>query len=106
MDTKMPSDNEFRFRVVLGQDQKIVAGTDCSGRIVCPVCGKATEWDKNNFDEAEPSCEHIYMIPDIDWFCDNCEAYMNEQPGFCISDDTWICTECGFENDVSESNLR
>lgn len=39
-----------------------------------------------------------------DWYCDECDAYMNDQPGFCAGD-TWICTECGSLNDVSEDNI-
>lgn len=40
---------------------------------------------------------------DCDWFCDNCDAYMNNQPGFRAGG-TWTCAECGEENDVSPEN--
>ncbi|WP_295579951.1 Sec23/Sec24 zinc finger-containing protein [uncultured Oscillibacter sp.] len=40
-----------------------------------------------------------------DWYCDSCHAYMNNQPGFTTSLGTWICTECGTMNDVSEENI-
>ena len=41
-----------------------------------------------------------------DWYCDECGAYMNSQPGFTTEDDEWECTECGYVNDVSEDNIR
>ncbi len=28
-------------------------------------------------------------FPDIDWYCDNCDAYLNSQPGF--DDNNSIC---------------
>ena len=40
-----------------------------------------------------------------DWYCDNCGAYLNSQPGFTTEDGVWDCTECGEENDVSEDNI-
>ena len=42
---------------------------------------------------------------DCDWYCDNCDAYMNNQTGFSIEDGEWICQECGYLNDVSEDNI-
>lgn len=39
-----------------------------------------------------------------DWTCDNCGAYMNDQPGFSVSSGSWCCKECGSWNDVSEDN--
>jgi hypothetical protein len=41
-----------------------------------------------------------------DWRCDNCDAYMNNQPGFSAIGGTWICAECGFPNDVTQNNIR
>lgn len=42
----------------------------------------------------------------IDWYCDGCGAHLNEQDGFNTHSRTWRCRECGFENDVTENNLR
>ena len=41
-----------------------------------------------------------------DWFCDQCEAFMNVQPGFTVARGVWICTKCGCKNDVSDNNVR
>lgn len=41
----------------------------------------------------------------IDWNCDCCGAYLNMQEGFNTSSD-WVCTECGFINDVSLGNVK
>ncbi len=41
---------------------------------------------------------------DTDYYCDHCEAYLNDQAGFTTITGRWICTECDTENDVSENN--
>ncbi|RNL21617.1 hypothetical protein DMP07_01950 [Slackia faecicanis] len=40
-----------------------------------------------------------------DWYCDNCGAYMNDQPGFTVSGGSWECAACGEDNDVSLGNV-
>jgi len=42
---------------------------------------------------------------DCDWYCDCCGVFMNDQPGFNASKGTWVCTNCGEENDVSDDNV-
>ena len=39
------------------------------------------------------------------WFCDNCETYMNIQPGFTTKNKKWTCTECGFLNSVTRKDI-
>lgn len=41
----------------------------------------------------------------IDWHCDNCNCLMNNQDGFNTSTGRWVCSQCGYENDVSEHNI-
>ena len=43
---------------------------------------------------------------DYDWYCDDCDAYLNDQSGFSTIGGTWRCTECGALNDVSAGNTR
>lgn len=43
---------------------------------------------------------------ECDWHCDECDAYLNDQPGFTTVTGEWICTECGAVNDVTEDNIR
>lgn len=46
------------------------------------------------------------ISPDeCDWHCDECDAYLNDQPGFTTATGEWICTECGAVNDVTEDNI-
>ena len=45
------------------------------------------------------------MDNDCDWICDYCGAYMNDQPGFDVTEGTWTCPECGAVNDVSSNNV-
>lgn len=40
-----------------------------------------------------------------DWYCDNCNEYMNDQPGFTTDTGEWVCANCGYCNDVTEDNI-
>lgn len=33
-------------------------------------------------------------------YCEKCNARLDEQDGFSCLEDTWICTECGHENEI------
>lgn len=41
-------------------------------------------------------------FPDVDWYCDECDADLGEQPGFDDHNDTWACAICGHDNPISE----
>jgi len=41
----------------------------------------------------------------IDWYCDNCDAYLNIQPGFTTETGEWECTECCSVNNVTADNI-
>ena len=40
-------------------------------------------------------------FPGIDWYCDRCNAYLNDQPGFDDHHYVWKCTECGHKIIIS-----
>ena len=44
-------------------------------------------------------------FPEIDWWCDRCGAYLNDQDGFDDHKYIWKCTECGHKNSISASNI-
>lgn len=44
-------------------------------------------------------------FPDVDWFCDRCDAYLNAQPGFNDQKYVWRCAECGHKNSISSTNI-
>lgn len=44
-------------------------------------------------------------FPDVEWWCDNCRAYLNNQAGFNDHKYIWQCTECGYKNSISSSNI-
>lgn len=44
-------------------------------------------------------------VADCDWYCDQCNAWLNMQSGFTTATGEWTCTECGFENDVTSANI-
>ena len=41
-------------------------------------------------------------FPDVDWYCDECDADLGEQPGFDDNNEVWECAECGHGNPISE----
>lgn len=45
-------------------------------------------------------------IPGIDWYCDNCGAYLNNQKYFNDHKYTWKCKECGYKNSISWDNIN
>ena len=46
----------------------------------------------------------MFYDNNADYFCDNCDVYLNDQPGFTAITGQWVCSNCGYENDVSENN--
>ena len=42
---------------------------------------------------------------DCEWYCDNCDAHLNNQSGFSTFSGSWTCTECGWNNDVTDDNI-
>lgn len=44
-------------------------------------------------------------FPNIDWWCDRCNAYINDQSGFDDHKYVWQCTQCGHKNSISGSNI-
>lgn len=79
-------------------------------KMLCPACGETMLLDDKTGVWKCKGCD--YFISDADlkngevfWFCDKCETFMNKQPGFNAVSGHWICTECGFDNDVSAANI-
>ena len=44
-------------------------------------------------------------FPEVDWYCDRCNAYLNLQPGFDDHHYVWKCTECGHKNSISADSI-
>ena len=42
----------------------------------------------------------------FEWFCDNCNDYLNKQKGFENNDGKWICIKCGHVNIISKEKLK
>ena len=57
------------------------------------------------FDGLRDAMDSVSRDRGCDWFCDECGAFLNGQPGFTARRGTWTCAECGEENDVSEGNI-
>ena len=44
-------------------------------------------------------------FPGIDWHCDRCNAYLNDQPRFDDHHYVWKCMECGHKNSISSDDI-
>ncbi len=44
-------------------------------------------------------------FPGITWWCDRCGASLNSQSGFDDHHYVWQCTECGYKNSISVTNI-
>ena len=44
-------------------------------------------------------------FPDVDWYCDRCNAHLNSQSGFDDNKYTWRCEACGHKNSISRDNI-
>ena len=49
--------------------------------------------------------ENEQFYDDVEWYCDNCDAHLNNQSGFHVESGMWTCKKCGWINDVSDSNI-
>lgn len=77
----------------------------------CPSCGSLMELDKGQALWKCSDCDYSILEETLNngevfWFCDRCETFMNTQRGFNIMTGGWVCTECGFDNDVNEVNIN
>ena len=76
----------------------------------CPVCRSP-----NMYRGAQrrtwkcPDCGYVWSEKErkqgVLWFCDECETYLNVQPGFSAKAGIWQCSECGHINDISKDNI-
>lgn len=76
----------------------------------CPACrSRNMFFDRSRKMWECPDCRYTITNRDknsgVFWFCDDCEAYLNVQPGFDTESGVWVCTECGYENDVTSNNV-
>lgn len=76
----------------------------------CPLCHKRMLFCKEKKSWVCIDCN--YSITEADflddfvfWFCDGCNAYLNAQLGFDRKGSHWVCSQCGFDNDITSENL-
>jgi len=78
--------------------------------MICPNCGETMFLDEYADIWRCVDCDYNITNQKIKsgevfWFCDDCDSFLNIQHGFNTKDGTWICEECGYENDLSEANI-
>lgn len=67
---------------------------------ICPNCGENLE---DQFGYC-PEGRHTCYCGEILYFCQGCHELLNSQDGFYEDCEEWICTECGTDNEITESN--
>lgn len=56
------------------------------------------KWDPEALDMAG------YPLTNIDWYCDKCNNYLNDQSNF-VGNGICTCQKCGYKNVISASNI-
>ena len=80
------------------------------GEMECPNCrSKHMLLSSNGKQWACIDCgyriKHSELVKTVFWFCDNCDTFLNVQSGFNVDSGRWKCTNCGYDNDVTEDNI-
>ncbi|WP_409047920.1 hypothetical protein AB2L57_01910 [Microbacterium sp. HA-8] len=44
-------------------------------------------------------------FPNVDWWCDECTAFLADQQGFTDESDEWICAICGHSTPIAADNV-
>ncbi len=78
----------------------------------CPACqnGKMTINKKSTLWICE-DCGYMLSADEFEddyvfWFCDECNAYLNNQDGFDRHSTRHTCQKCGYENDTTFDNVK
>lgn len=92
---------------------------DYSDGVKCPVCNSDCYWDNEKCKWICKSCKYEVTGTNleydeetgtltslgIDWFCDGCGTYLNDQSGFDPYSKSWKCTACGYKNKLTKDNI-
>lgn len=44
-------------------------------------------------------------LQNIDWYCNNCNEYLNSQSGFYVDCGSWSCTTCGHSSSITVDEI-
>ena len=78
--------------------------------MLCPVCYQKMHFSKNNSNWICDNCKYTLLEADfldnyVFWYCDCCNSYLNIQNEFDRKGTHHICENCGFDNDITPSNI-
>lgn len=90
--------------------QKTVTKKIIYKQMMCPACGDTMILNEKTSLWVCNKCDYSISNKEIEdgavfWFCDKCESFLNIQQGLTTESSNWVCTECGFDNDVTELNV-
>ena len=61
--------------------------------------------NKDKYDQFYLNKENGNRFPNIQWYCDKCDAILNNQEGFNNYLPAWQCRKCGHINNIDESEI-
>lgn len=75
------------------------------GSVAASIFAVATSSSKKKNKELSPEQllkvkDKLYEVKDTDWYCDECNDYLNDQRGFSTKKGSWKCRKCGHVNSI------
>ena len=90
-------DNRTPCALATSVPQRIGAG---------PVTGSDSfRWQEWSGNATERRTQLGGRFPEVDWYCDECDEYLNDQAGFDDGNSTWTCVHCGQQNNISSEAI-
>lgn len=78
------------------------------GTVAIPIVAAKRSSDENKGKISEKKLNKLkskgFHLTEYDWYCDECNAYLNDQKGFSTKKGHWKCRECGYDNSISILN--
>ena len=76
----------------------------------CPICNNKLLFNSNSSNWICDGCKYSlseseFLDNFVFWFCDACNSYLNIQEGFNRKEAHHICDVCGFDNNITPSNI-
>lgn len=106
----------LKYQRALNDDEEKLFEDD--NEYVCPNCGAVLN-DQDGFspDAGTWICTECNtqlldedvegdVFEDVVWYCDSCGTVLNTQKGFTEKQGVWKCDKCGFENSITEDDIK
>jgi len=100
-DIRIPKLRERLIYAYIRKIKRWIFCPACEGKMVLNHDSSCWHCEKCDYNLSVKEFESGYVF----WFCDECNSFLNIQSGFNLDNESWICTNCGYVNDITP-NLR